>query len=69
MTENEKKKEKPPTLDELPDLMNAEEIAAALRINRKTVYDAYKQGSLVGKRLGKRLIRFPRAAVLKWAEG
>jgi excisionase family DNA binding protein len=69
MTENEKKKEKPPTLDELPDLMNAEEIAALFRVDRKTIYEANRNGVLIGKRFGKRLIRFPRASVLKWAEG
>jgi excisionase family DNA binding protein len=59
---------KPPELGDLPELMTADEIASALRVNRKTVYDAYKRGELPGKRLG-RLLRFPRALVVRWAQG
>ena len=54
----------------MPEVLTADELAAMLRINRKTVYAAFKAGELPGgKRIGG-TIRFSRDAVLRWlAEG
>ena len=54
----------------LPQVLTADELAALLRINRKTVYAGFKAGEIPGgKRIGG-TIRFSRDAVLRWlAEG
>jgi excisionase family DNA binding protein len=47
------------------DVLNADEVAHLLRVDRKTVYDAAGRGHLPHRRLGKRLV-FSRAALLNW---
>jgi excisionase family DNA binding protein len=56
--------------EELPEVLTADEVARLLRVNRKTVYAAFKRGEIEGgRRLGGR-IRFSRDRVLEWlAEG
>jgi excisionase family DNA binding protein len=54
----------------VPEVLTADELAALLRVNRKTVYAGFKAGEIPGgKRIGG-TIRFSRDAVLRWlAEG
>ncbi len=57
---------RPPSRSVLPDFLKAEEVAALLRIDRKTVYEAAKRHEIPGViRLG-RVLRFRRDAVLAW---
>lgn len=49
---------------ELPLVLTATEVAAFLRIPRRTVYLLVDRGSLRAFRLGSRLLRFARADVL-----
>ncbi len=55
----------PPRPPAPPDVMNADEVAALLRVDRRTVYDAAGRGHMPHRRLGKRLV-FSRAALLDW---
>ncbi len=50
----------------MPDspVMTVEEAAKVLRISRNSAYEAVKRGEIPSLRLG-RLIRVPRAAILK----
>jgi excisionase family DNA binding protein len=50
------------------DVMTADEVAAMLRVNRKTVYEAVERGDLPCARLG-RCVLFSRAALLRWLDG
>ena len=53
-------------VDQLPDMLTADEVAELLRVNRKTVYEAAKRGDIPGTiRLG-RVLRFRRDEVLGW---
>jgi excisionase family DNA binding protein len=53
----------------LPPVLTADELAALLRVNRKTVYAAFRAGEIPGHRIAG-TIRFSRDAVLRWlAEG
>ena len=54
--------------DDLPAVMTADEVAALLRVDRKTVYDAVKDGTLPALRLRK-VIRFSREEVLQFLRG
>jgi excisionase family DNA binding protein len=47
------------------DCLNADELAAYLRVNRKTVYAYAGSGVLPCGRLGRRLV-FSRAAIAAW---
>jgi excisionase family DNA binding protein len=47
------------------EVMNAEEVAAFLRVDRKTVYDYAARGELPFRRLGRRLL-FSRSALVSW---
>ena len=50
----------------LPPVLKAEEVAALLRINRKTLYEAVQRDEIPGAfRIG-RCLRFHRDAVLTW---
>jgi excisionase family DNA binding protein len=51
---------------EEPKVMTAEEVARLLRVNRKTVYAAFKQGEIPGGRRIGGTIRFSRERVLEW---
>jgi len=54
----------------LPEVMTADEVARLLRVNRKTVYAAFKAGEIQGGRRIGGTIRFCRDRVLQWlAEG
>ena len=58
----------PARSDDLPAVMTADEVAAFLRVDRKTVYDAVKNGTLPALRLRK-VIRFCREEVLQFLRG
>ncbi len=48
-----------------PDVLNADEVAAFLRCNRKTVYEAVARRQIPHQKLGRRVL-FSRAALLEW---
>jgi excisionase family DNA binding protein len=50
----------------LPEVLTADEVAALLRVNRKTVYAAFKRGEIGGGRRIGGTIRFSRERVLAW---
>jgi excisionase family DNA binding protein len=59
----------PPAPAEAPALLRVEEVAALLRINRKSAYAAVEAGTIPGVvRIG-RTIRVSRDAVLEWTRG
>jgi excisionase family DNA binding protein len=47
------------------EVLNAEEVAAFLGVDRKTVYDGAGRGTIPHQRLGKRLL-FSRQALMTW---
>jgi excisionase family DNA binding protein len=49
------------------NVMTAEEVAAFLRVNVKTVYDAVKAGDIPAVHVMK-TIRFSRSAITSWLE-
>lgn len=51
---------------DLPLVLNVAEVAELLRVNRKTVYSAFKRGEIPGGRRIGNAIRFDRDAVLAW---
>jgi excisionase family DNA binding protein len=55
-------KRTPPAFDALPDLLTVEEFAGWARLNRNTVYDAVRAGTIPHLRFG-RTIRIPKAAL------
>ena len=53
----------------LPDVLTVDEAAAILRVNRKTLYEAVRLGTVPGVvRIG-RNIRISRSALLGWVQG
>lgn len=48
-----------------PETMTADEVAAFLGVDRKTVYDYANRGRIPHQRLGKRLL-FSRTALVAW---
>jgi excisionase family DNA binding protein len=50
------------------DVLTADEVAALLRVDRKTVYDASGRGDIPCRRIGKRIL-FSREAIMLWLEG
>ena len=56
-------------VDALPAVMTPDEVAALLRLNRKTIYDLIRRGELPGARRFGRSIRVSRDAVLDWLRG
>ena len=48
-----------------PEVLGAEETAAFLRVNRKTVYEYAARGKIPHQRLGRRLL-FSRQALVVW---
>ncbi len=50
------------------EVMGAEQVAAFLGVDRKTVYEYASRGRIPHRRLGRRLL-FSRAALLVWLEG
>lgn len=53
---------------EIEPLMNADEVASVLRVDRKRVYELHRLGLLPGVRLGPRQLRFRRPDVRHLAE-
>ncbi len=49
----------------MDDIMCADDVAAWLKVDRKTVYNAAARGKIPHRRLGKRLL-FSRAALVSW---
>ncbi|WP_437285634.1 helix-turn-helix domain-containing protein [Sorangium sp. So ce406] len=49
------------------DFFTPEELAAYLRISRKTVYGLIRDGGIPGVKRFKRILRIYRPAVLEWA--
>ena len=49
-----------------PEVLTADEVADLLRVNRKTVYAAFKKGEIPGGRRIGGTIRFSRDRVLEW---
>jgi excisionase family DNA binding protein len=47
------------------DILCADDVAAWLKVDRKTVYNAAARGKIPHRRLGKRLL-FSRAALVSW---
>ncbi|HEY1811012.1 MAG TPA: helix-turn-helix domain-containing protein [Kofleriaceae bacterium] len=47
------------------EIMSADEVAAWLKVDRKTLYCAAARGEIPHQRLGKRLL-FNRAALVSW---
>ena len=51
-----------------PEVLNVDEVAKILRVERKTIYNLVREGKLpCGKRVG-RVIRFSKEAVLRWLD-
>lgn len=48
-----------------PDVMTVREVAAFLRLDRKTIYDAATRGELPARRVGRRVL-VSRAALVAW---
>jgi excisionase family DNA binding protein len=51
--------------DPFADILCADDVAAWLKVDRKTVYNAATRGTIPHQRLGKRLL-FSRAALVSW---
>jgi excisionase family DNA binding protein len=49
-----------------PEFLTADELAALLRVNRKTVYDALTRNQIPGARRIRTAYRISRDAVLRW---
>lgn len=56
-----------PANDNAKEVLNAEEVAVLLGVNRKTVYEYAGRGTIPCRRLGTRLL-FGRAAIMRWLE-
>jgi excisionase family DNA binding protein len=53
---------------DLPPILTVEELAAFLRLNRKTVYEAVSRGEIPGARRIGGTLRISRDAVLVWLD-
>ena len=53
----------------VPVVLTVDEVAALLRVNRKTIYDLVQRRELPGARKVGRCIRFHRDTVLHWLAG
>ena len=51
--------------DDPIEVLTADQLAALLGVNRKTIYEAVARNEIPHRRLGRRLI-FERGAVLRW---
>lgn len=52
--------------ERLPEVMKVDEVAAMLRVDRKTIYSMVRRGRLPGARKLGRCLRFSRRALLDW---
>jgi excisionase family DNA binding protein len=55
-----------PSCESPPAVLTVDELAALLRVNRKTVYDALARDAIPGARRIGKTYRILRAAVLEW---
>ncbi len=55
-----------PEATALPPVLTVDEVAVVLRVDRKTVYAAVRDGEIPGVRRVGRAIRLHRDTVLKW---
>lgn len=53
------------TSSDSAEVMNANDVAAFLGVDRKTVYDYANRGAIPHRRLGKRML-FSRSALIQW---
>jgi excisionase family DNA binding protein len=53
-------------IEEPPAVLTVDELAAMLRVNRKTLYASFRAGEIPGGRRIGAAIRFSRDAVLRW---
>ena len=51
----------------MPDLMTVEEVAAYLRVNKKTVYGLLKSGKIPATRVGHQW-RFDKSSIESWVQ-
>ena len=56
----------PKSLEELPLFLSVKEVAAALRVNKKLIYEEIKRGRFPGKKLGKRKFVILSEELLEW---
>ena len=56
------------SLDDYPEMLDVDEVAAILRIGRFAVYDAVKRGQIPGIKIG-RALRIPREQLRAVLEG
>jgi excisionase family DNA binding protein len=56
------------TANDLPPIMTVDELAAFLRLNRKTVYDSVSRGEIPGVRRIGHTFRISRDVVLRWLQ-
>ena len=57
--------DEPKPTTEPTEVLNAEEVAVFLRVDRKTVYDYANRNQIPHRRLGRRLL-FSRSALVAW---
>ncbi len=53
--------------EEEKEFLDAEEVAAWIGVNIKTVYDSANRGEMPCRKLGRRIL-FSRTAILRWFE-
>lgn len=58
----------PPRLEELPDILTPEEVAAVMRVDIQAVYRQIKEGTLPSVKVG-RWPRVPKDRLLRFLEG
>lgn len=51
---------------DLPEIMTVDELATYLRLNKKTVYEALRNGEIPGVRRIRGTYRIDRSSVLRW---
>ncbi len=66
LDKNETTKQETGNTEEQSQVMTADEVAALLRVNRKTIYKAFRAGEIPGGRRIGGTIRFHRDSVLRW---
>lgn len=59
--------QQPPRLEDLPDVITAEQAAAVLQCTVNHVYAMCRQGEIPARKVG-RLVRIPKSAFLAWLE-
>lgn len=54
------------TTDELPDVLTVEQVSDYLQVSRAVVYNEIRTGRLPSVKLGLRVIRISKYALLRW---